>query len=225
MDRILRYRIALAAVLLVVIAAGATALLFGWRPYALPANAREILPLSPAAFAEGTAAPGASSAEQIATATPGVIEVYVTGAVIKPGVYSLDAAARVQDAVQAAGGPTANAALEQINMAARLHDEEQITVPHIGDPTPLPTISAPAPDTSAANSAPNSLPTQPIDINKADATTLQQLPSIGPVLAQRIVDYRQANGPFSKPEDLMNVSGIGPKLFDKIKAFIVVGAP
>lgn len=146
------------------------------------------------------------------TPIPARIMVYVSGAVQSPGVYELPDGARVDDAVKAAGGPTADADLARINLAKRLRDEEQIYVPRVGE-TSLPV--APTGTTGGSSGG-------KVNINMATVAELETLPGIGPALAQRIVDYRTAHGPFSRIEDIKKVSGIGDKLFERIKDQITI---
>ena len=146
------------------------------------------------------------------TPVPARIAVYVSGAVQTPGVYNLPDGSRVDEAIQAAGGPTSAADLARVNLAKRLRDEEQVYVPRVGEASPP---VAPAGTTGGSTGG-------KININTATVTDLDTLPGIGPALAQRIVEHRQAHGPFARIEDLMKVSGIGDKLFERIKDLITV---
>jgi competence protein ComEA len=129
--------------------------------------------------------------------------------------------------VRAAGGALAEADLDQINLSARVHDEEQIRVPRVGEPATTPTALAPAAPPPAAAPPAAAAPAVPapasININSADAATLATLPGIGPVLAGRIIAYRTAHGPFAQPEDVKRVSGIGDAIFEKIRPYITTG--
>jgi competence protein ComEA len=142
--------------------------------------------------------------------TPGEIGVYVVGAVMNPGVYFLLQGSRVADALEAAGGPTEEADLVRVNLAKRVYDEEHIYVPRLGEENP------PLPLSTGGEAGGK------ININTATAAELETLPSIGPVLAQRIIDYRKANGPFAVIEDIKNVQGIGEGIFEEIKELIFV---
>jgi competence protein ComEA len=147
------------------------------------------------------------------TPTPGPIRVYVSGAVAQPDVYELPAGSIAQDALSAAGGPASDADLNRINLAASLADGEQVYVPHIGEvPTPAP----------ASPGGAESAPAGPININTASQVELETLPGIGPSIAQRIIEYREANGPYPTIEAIQNVSGIGPSTFEQIKDLITV---
>jgi len=135
------------------------------------------------------------------TATPGPLHIYVTGAVNNPErVYSLPPGSLVRDAINAAGGVTADADLGQINLARTLKDGEQIAVPSRND--------NPAKIDPAGTSKPAF--TGPVHINRASAEELQSLPGVGPAMAQKIIDYRTKNGRFRGMADLDNVPGIGP---------------
>ena len=133
------------------------------------------------------------------------IFVDVTGAVNKPGVYTLKGKSRVIDAIKAAGDSAPGADLSTINLARIVNDGEQIYV-----------------ESTVVNAAgvrvSKSIHTGPININRATARQLDALDGIGPVIAQRIVDYRKANGSFVTIDDLQKVSGIGAAKFAQIKA-------
>ncbi len=153
-------------------------------------------------------------AEPSATAEAPIV-VYVSGAVLAPDVYQLPPSARLKDLVVAAGGLSADAAPELINLAERLTDGQHIHVPRQGE---APAAGEPAGVASADQAS------ALIDINSASAAELDELAGIGQAIAERIIEYRSANGPFKAPEDLRNVKGIGPALFDKIADQITVGA-
>jgi competence protein ComEA len=158
--------------------------------------------------------------------TPAPILVHVSGGVMNPGVYALSLESRVQDAVQAAGGLAPDAMDSSLNLAARLKDGEQLVIPTMR-PTlpPIPsTIQAETGGTRFQAPLTTDLPIQDgkININLASLEELETLPGIGPVTAQKIIDYRQANGPFQTLEAIMDVSGIGPATFERIKDLITV---
>jgi competence protein ComEA len=144
------------------------------------------------------------------------IIVHITGAVPRPGVYALPDGARVQDVISAAGGFLAEADKEFINLARILEDGEKLDVPFAEGfspviPTPVQNIIVPGDDEDLVN------------INTASSFELESLPGIGPTTAQRIIEYREANGPFLAIEDIINVSGIGPGTYERIKDLITVG--
>ncbi|GAW92392.1 helix-hairpin-helix domain-containing protein [Calderihabitans maritimus] len=155
----------------------------------------------------------------IAAQTPGdekpqEIQVHVIGAVRNPGVYVMGPSSRVKDAVEKAV-PLPDADLDQLNLAAKIKDGQQIVVPRIGESTGELTESYGS-TSSGANQS------RKININTAGVEELDQLPGIGKVYAQRIVDYREENGKFQSIEDIQKVSGIGPATFAKIKDLITV---
>ena len=142
------------------------------------------------------------------------IVVHITGAVPRPGVYALPEGARIQDGISAAGGFLAEADKTNINLAELLEDGEKLDVPYIEGGSPV--LSTPLPEVVATT-------TELININTASAAELDTLPGIGPTTAQKIIDYRTQNGPFINPEDIINVSGIGPGTYERIKDLITVG--
>ena len=152
---------------------------------------------------------------------PTTIKVYVSGEARHPGVYELPADARLDDALQAAGGPTSDAALETINLAKRLSDEDHIHIPgqadtevrQIQDEASLPTASAGLSEQGGSGR---------LNINTATVEELTSLPNIGPSRAAAIVDYREREGPFDNVDDLMNVGGIGEKITDSIRDLVAV---
>lgn len=148
-----------------------------------------------------------------------IIQVYVTGAVAKPGVYRLEPEARVYEALDMAGAlPTAN--LKNINLALKLEDGQAIMVPAVGEQT-ADNILGGIGTGGLSISNPNSR--GKVNINSASAQELdEKLPGIGPTIAQRIVEYRTSQGSFSKIEDLTEVSGIGDKKFTELKDLITV---
>jgi competence protein ComEA len=141
--------------------------------------------------------------------SPAEVAVYVTGAVLEPGVYYLPEECRVQDALDAAGGPTANADLDRVNLAQRVHDEDQIYFPEVGEEN--------LPSTGTGGSEPGQ-----VDINTASAQELEELPGIGPTLAQSIIEHRESHGPFSTIEEIMDVRGIGQGVLENIRELITV---
>jgi competence protein ComEA len=166
---------------------------------------------------------GDVSASSSTGAIPSVsIVVHVAGEVKNPGVYTLSNSARMIDAVLAAGGATARADLEVINLATPLMDSSQIYVPAKGA-AERPVFARPQPGVNGVQSTQSSPDTNDIvNINRASVTELDALPGVGPSTAQAIVDYRTTNGPFGSPEDLLNVKGIGPAKFDAIRKLVGV---
>ncbi len=153
------------------------------------------------------------------------VTVHVAGAVQKPGVYRLPVGSRVVDAVNMAG-PTEKSALDYMNLAATLEDGKQIIVYSL-DQIDLQHLPGAVPGGVNAEGflvPGNSIggTTGGININTASMAQLENLPGIGPSLAQRIIDYRTQNGPFIIIEDIQNVSGIGEKRFEQLKSMICV---
>lgn len=120
------------------------------------------------------------------------IVVHVSGAVQRPGLVTVDSAARIADVIAAAGGANAGADLGGLNLAATVSDGDQVVVPTPGEASQ--TIG----DAERG-----------IDLNHSTAAELEELPGVGPVLAARIIDFRESNGPFDEVEDLLDVGGIG----------------
>ena len=155
----------------------------------------------------GSSAPSAGSASNsessdgfaVSQEGGGDVVVDVTGAVRSPGVYRLPSGARVTDAVQRAGGATGSALLEQINLAARLADGQQIVVPERAKGT--------APVAAGAATASDQ---GPISLGSASVDQLDTIEGIGPVTAQDIIDFRDQHGGLSSIEQLDQISGIGP---------------
>ena len=140
----------------------------------------------------------------------------MVGAVHRPGLVRLPAGSRVADAVDAAGGPTDAARLASVNLARPAVDGEQVVVQRRGRPSVL---GAPAVSAPAAGAGPRR---RPVDLNTATLEALDGLPGIGPVLAQRILDWRTAHGRFSSVDELGEVSGIGEATLADLAPLVVV---
>ncbi|GAA4484411.1 ComEA family DNA-binding protein [Microbacterium panaciterrae] len=147
----------------------------------------------------------------------GSVYVHVLGQVARPGLYVLDDGARVAEALAAAGGTLPDADQGAVNLARPLTDGEQIVVPAIGA-EPAGTASGTGSAGAAGSGAPGAL----IDLNTADVAALDTLPRIGPALAQRIIDWRTANGRFTSVDDLLAVPGIGDKMLASIRDLVRV---
>ncbi len=175
-------RIMQGALVLAVVASLAGAAFLTWR-----ATAGEGTPIE---LVLPTPAPPPSAAE---------IKVYVTGAVVMPGVYSLRKGARLHELVEAARGARSDADLGAINLAARVQDEDHWHIPARGEVQ------------EARSTASQASPSGRIDLNSATVEQLRSLPNIGEVRAQAIVAFRDTRGPFTEVDDLLLVSGIGPE--------------
>jgi competence protein ComEA len=186
-----------------------------WYVRSLPKPVRVVSRTGGAAFAAPAAAPSA-------TTSPATLFVDVAGAVRRPGVYEFRSGQRVIDAIGAAGGERRDAALEGLNLAAPLADGTQVLVPE-RSPDAQPN-GQPGVGTSAdgASGAVGSGMVATINVNTADVTELQELPGIGEVLSQAIVDYRTQNGPFGSVDELEDVSGIGPATLADIRDLVSV---
>jgi len=157
-----------------------------------------------------TARPRGQPVQLLPPPTPLPLRVHVSGAVSRPGVYELPQGSIVEQAIEAAGGSLEAADLGSLNLAAPLHDGQQVIVHQPGEAQP------PTPSDPRGGSG------ELVSVNTATAAELERLPGIGPVLAQNIVEHRQAHGPFSRAEDLLNVSGIGPSILEAIRDLVVV---
>jgi competence protein ComEA len=169
--------------------------------------------------------------------------VYVAGAVTRPGVYAVRASARADDALRAAGGATAAADLVAINLAARVEDGEEIAVPLKGAGAPVATGAnfqpkkharrhagkrghrrkrQPDDTVAASDTSPSAdAPTEMVDVNAADEATLETLPGVGPSLAQRIVAFRNLNGPFASTDELLDVGGMTAGKVDALSPYVL----
>ena len=145
-----------------------------------------------------------------AVVVPATIFVHVVGEVLEPGIYQLESGSRVVDAVFAAGGITKFADQSSVNLAREISDGEQVIIFKLGaNGESLAMGSAPSSSSGIGNAL--------ISLNRASQIELEALPGVGPALAGRMVDWRTANGGFKKKEDLLNISGIGDKLYAGIK--------
>ena len=141
------------------------------------------------------------------------IVVYVAGAVNRPGVVQLAEGARAKDAVDACGGFLPTADTNGVNLAQKLKDGMQVTVP---EKSPQGTAVQGAAGGAQAGAA-KSLPEGMVNINTADEKELDKLPGIGPAMAKRIIEYRTENGAFQSPEEIKRVKGIGDAKYEKMK--------
>jgi competence protein ComEA len=196
------------------------ALLLVWRAQpsaeAAPAVHRDV-PVSPAGT--GVTPTSATGAATAATSPAGEVVVHVVGAVHHPGLVRLPAGSRVVDAVRAAGGTTASARPASVNLARLLVDGEQLVVQRRGS-GPLAAAAGPAGAVGSVGATP--APSAPVDLNSATLETLDALPGIGPVLAQRILDWRTAHGRFSSVDELGEVSGIGEATLADLRPVVTV---
>jgi competence protein ComEA len=146
---------------------------------------------------------------------PGIV-VDLRGEVVSPGVYELPAGSRLDDAVVAAGGLTDDADLTQLNLAARLQDGSIVNVPGVAALAPPGASADGGPGTTAGGNQPAGL----INLNTASAADLETLPGVGEVTAGRIIDHREANGPFRSVDDLVHVQGISMKTINMLRDLV-----
>jgi competence protein ComEA len=155
---------------------------------------------------------GASGDVAASTTTTRAVDVlaHAAGAVVHPGVYRVPSGARVTDLIDAAGGPSADADLDRLNLAAVVTDGERVYVPRRGEA--VTDVAAGAAD----------VPAGPVDLNTATLEQLDALPGIGPSTAKAIIDERQRRGGFRSVDDLLDVRGIGPAKLDAIRDLVTV---
>src|SRR6056297_1689481 len=151
--------------------------------------------------------PASPTDSTVATTTPSWVTVHVAGAVVVPGVYTLPVESRVHHAVDAAGGVTADAEPDALNLAGQVVDGTRVYVPRIGEVVP----AQPAPDQAERG---------PVDVNRATVEELDELPGVGPATAAAIVTERERNGPFAGVDDLDRVPGIGPAKLDALRDLV-----
>ena len=161
-----------------------------------------------------------SSLHETTQAAVETIAVYLCGEVCNPGVYVLQAGSRLYQAVEEAGGLTANARAEAVNLARILVDSEQIYIPNISES--IDQIENETQNVISSAAVSSELSDGLLNINQASESDLMQLPGIGQVKAAAIVTYRNSNGPFSSIEEIKNVPGIKEAAFEKIKGMITV---
>jgi competence protein ComEA len=176
---------------------------------------------APAVAASRTTGTAASSGGASVSAAPPrdtSSTVHVVGAVRRAGVYRLRAGQRVQDAIARAGGATAHADLQAINLAAKVADGQQIVVPRKGSGGGAAAGSVAAePGGGAAGPA-----SGPVNLNSATAEQLDTLDGVGPATAQKILQFRQQHGGFSSIDDLSQIAGIGPKKLESLRTQVTV---
>ncbi len=218
-----KYRLQVGVVLVVAVVVGGGALaLVSSRP-----RSPEIQKVEEHSFDQ----PGEATASAIPSKDQEKIKIAIAGAVVNPGVYEIPKDGRVEEALGAAGGLAEEADRDwvdkNLNLAAKLSDGDKLYIPKVGETTtPSSANTSPVPPPSSTGIVSGS--SKPSDcshvnINTASAAALDEcLPGIGPAYAQRIVEYRESHGGFKSIEEIQEVSGIGPKTFEKIKDQITV---
>lgn len=211
-----RAHFAVIAVICVVVMVAATGQLLRARSTELPSVSATV-PV--AATSAAPSAPGSPSGNPL--------RVHVTGAVVQPGVQQLPADARVTDALKAAGGLRDDADPGELNMAAPVCDGCQLVIGTKDAPrgelkSPDAGTQAPAAASAAGARGADDAQGTAININAASSSALEELPGVGPVTAGKIIDWRTQHGKFSTVEQLQEVDGIGPKLYERIKPHVTV---
>ncbi len=156
--------------------------------------------------------------EKVTTEEDTRIKVYIAGEVNIPGVIELEQGARIEDAIQNAGGVKPEANLKNINLAYEVSDGEKIYIPNVAEEEAEDETSVPSSNVSGTNSNTSGK----ININKATEAELTSIPGIGTSTAQKIITYREENGKFQTIEDIKKVSGIGDSKFESMKDYIAV---
>lgn len=201
--------------------------LLGWR--ALRADAGGSTEIASASAGTRTKDAGGSRTSVTVRegAGSGTATVHVVGSVRRPGVYRLRLGLRVQDAIRRAGGAREGADLQAINLAAKLTDAQQVVVPQRAARAAAGGVPAAGGGAGASGAA--AVPGEaagaaapPVNLNTATAEQLDTLDGVGPATAAKILEYRAQHGGFSSVEDLAQVSGIGPKRLEALKARVVV---
>ena len=162
-------------------------------------------------FGAPTEASSAPPATVASTPPAGQIVVHVVGAVRRPGLYRLQLGARVADALLRAGGATRHADTQLVNLAAPVADGQQVVVPRRVAPG-----AAAGPSSASGPQA----PAGPVHLNTATLEDLDALPGIGPITAQKILDYREKHGVFSSVDELDAVPGIGPARIEQLRELV-----
>lgn len=147
------------------------------------------------------------------------IMVHICGEILNPGVYDMEKGSRIADLIETAGGETETACIDSLNLAQEVFDGQKIYVPSREEVVSGEFQETGSPDVDNSVDGGHSLI---VNINTASSGKLQSLPGIGPVIAEKIITYREKHGSFGRKGDLMNVSGIGPKKFKRIEHLIDV---
>jgi competence protein ComEA len=170
----------------------------------------------PNAVPTGAQGGGGSEGGPGSTAVSTEVVVHVVGAVAAPGVQRLPTGSRVIDAVEAAGGAAADADLSRVNLAAVLADGQQVVVLRPGEAPPAAAGAGPS-GPGAADGAGGDSDGALVDINRASAAELEELPGVGPATAEAIIAHRDQNGPFASVDDLLDVRGIGEAKLEQLR--------
>jgi competence protein ComEA len=211
-----RGHLVVVAVLLLVAVVGVGVMVIRDRPV------RESVTQRPVATASVVASSRSEATTASASPTPTSLVIHVAGKVRKPGVIQLPPGSRVIDAVSASGGTLHGVDLAALNLARPLVDGEQVLVGVTAPPGAPVQGAAPGLGGSAGGSATTGQPGVPVNLNTASLEELETLPGVGPVLAQRIVEFRMSQGSFARVEDLQNVTGIGEQKYADLRDRVTV---
>lgn len=181
----------------------------GRRPAGPPPAAAVGAATSPS-LEEGVVDPGTGGGAD----EPAEVTVHVSGSVRAPGVVTLPAGSRVAEAIAAVGGVVTGADVDRLNLARVIGDGEQVHVPEVGEPGPVPGEGSGSVGFDAEGR---------VDLNRATQEELETLPGIGPAKAAAIITHRETDGPFATPGDLRAVPGIGERTFQQLADLVTVG--
>lgn len=204
------------AIAMVVVCAGAY-----WLVRTPPPPTEALLPRADTTSSAPQVAPTgdlpstATPSPSVAVTTPSIAVVHVAGAVASAGVYRVEAGARVDEAIRLAGGPTPDADIDVVNLAAVVVDGSRIYVPHVGE-----TIRPEVVPTGGGGGVVTTIAAGPVNVNVATIEELDQLPGVGPATAAAILTERERNGPFVSVDDLDRVPGIGPARLDALRDLV-----
>lgn len=175
------------------------------------AHPQVTLPRAPHSGSDTTAG---SADTGTADSSDGPPVVAAAGAVVSPGLYKLASGSRVADVLNAAGGPTPDADVDQLNLAMKVSDGDRVYVPRKGE--------SPPPAAGLGNAMAGGAADAPVNLNTATLEQLDALPGVGPATAQAILDYRKQHGRFRSVQDLLQVEGIGPAKLEKLRQRVKV---
>jgi competence protein ComEA len=195
---------------------------FIWNP-PTPAPTSSGVNISQQSFSSNSTSTSSFSSTSSSSSTysgGSTIQVYIVGAVKKPGVYTLASDARIYQLLQAAGGPTAKANLVALNLAASLKDGEEVYVTVIGEIPPTYMGGVPGPSNGSNSSSTNSNSTGLVNINTATSDQMRQILHVSSTTAQAIINYRTQNGPFTSVDQLLQV--ISKAIYDRIQSMVTV---
>lgn len=207
-----------------VLVAVAVVLFLGWLAWQASTNQAIVVPLGVVSSGPGVPSVSASPADPPSDGAGELIVVHVAGAVLNAGIVKLATGSRVFEAIAAAGGAGPEADLNQLNLAETVQDGQKIHVPRSGEALSGADgdAGAAAAGTGGSSRSGTSTPGAKVNLNTATAEELGTLPRVGPVLAQRIVDWRKEHGPFKAVEELDAVDGVGPKMLEALLPLVAV---